>query len=172
MWALKLAAIDLQSLAQRYAQGRGLIWLDSSSRSKRFDRYSYLCIDPIESIPPVAKIGDLRRVLSFYTAGHIDHGPPFQGGLVGFFDYEFAELGPRKAMLPCNQGGAHCHFSLYDTIVAVDHYADRTWIISSGLEKGSRKPCKRTAQARIKCSQTRHPERTYISHACDESHLA
>ena len=149
MWAAKLAAIDLQSLAQTYARGRGLIWLDSSSRSQRFDRYSYLCIDPIESIPQVAKIGDLRRVLNFYTAGRIDHGPPFQGGLVGFFDYEFAELAPRKAMQPCNQGGAHCHFSLYDTIVAVDHYADRTWIISSGLEKGSSKPCKRTAQARI-----------------------
>ena len=149
MWAQKLAAIDLQSLAQTYAQGRGLIWLDSSSTSLRFDRYSYLCIDPVESIPEAAKIGDMRRALNFYSAGRIDHGPPFQGGLVGFFDYEFAELAPRKAMQPCNQGGAHCHFSLYDTIVAVDLYADRTWIISSGLEKGSSKPCKRTAQARI-----------------------
>ena len=149
MWALKLAAVDLQSLAQTYAQGRGLIWLDSSSRSLRFDRYSYLCIDPVESIPGVATIGDLRRSLNYYTVGRIDHGPPFQGGLVGFFDYEFAELGPRKTMQPCDLGGAHCHFRLYDTIVAVDHYADLTWIISSGLVKGSSKPCKRTAQARI-----------------------
>ena len=149
MWALKLAAIDLQSLAQKYAQGRGLIWLDSSSRSQRFDRYSYLCIDPVESIPAVAKIGDLRHTLKFYTAGRIEHGPPFQGGLVGFFDYEFAELGPRKAMQPSDPGGPHCHFRLYDTIVAVDHYADLTWIISSGFENGSRQPCKRTAQARI-----------------------
>ena len=150
MWALKLAAIDLQSLAQAYAQGRGLIWLDSSSRSLRFDRYSYLCIDPVESIPAVAKIGDLRRALNSYSAGQIDHGPPFQGGLVGFFDYEFAELGPRKAMQPRDLGSAHCHFRPYDTIVAVDHYADLTWIISSGFEKESSKPCKRTAQARIK----------------------
>ena len=149
MWAYKLAAIDLQSLAQTYAQGRGLIWLDSSSRSQRFDRYSYLCIDPVESIPGVANVGDLRRILNFYKADRIDHGPPFQGGLVGFFDYEFAELDTRKSMQPRDQGGAHCHFRLYDTIVAVDHYADLTWIISSGFEKGSSRPCKRSAEARI-----------------------
>ncbi|MDE2827309.1 MAG: anthranilate synthase component I family protein [Rhodothermaceae bacterium] len=149
MWALKLAAIDLQSLAQTYARGRGLIWLDSSSRSQRFDHYSYLCIDPVESIPGVENVDDLRRVLNYYPAGRIDDGPPFQGGLVGFFDYEFAELGPRKAMQPCDWGGAHCHFRLYDTIVAVDHYRDLTWIISSGFEKGSGKPCRHTARARI-----------------------
>ena len=149
MWALTLAAIDLQSLAQTYAQRRGLIWLDSSSRSLRFDRYSYLCIDPVESIPAVAKIAELRRALNSYSAGQVDHGPPFQGGLVGFFDYEFAEVGPRNAMQPYGQCGAHCHFRLYDTIVAVDHYANQTWIISSGFAKESSEPCKRTAQARI-----------------------
>ncbi len=149
MWALKLAAIDLQPLAQKYAQGRGLIWLDSSSRSLRSGRYSYLCIDPVESIPETAKIDDLRRVLNCYAAGRIDHGPPFQGGLVGFFDYGFTELDLQKVTNSLDRGSAGCHFRLYDTIIAVDHHADLTWIISSGFKKGSDKPCKHTAQACI-----------------------
>lgn len=150
MWALKLAAVDLQPLAQTYAQGRELIWLDSSSRSLQFDRYSYLCIDPVESIPATAKMDDLRSILHRYKAvGCVDDGPPFQGGLVGFFDYEFAENGFPKAMQTCSQGGANCHFRLYDTIVAADHHTSLTWIISSGFKNGSNKPCEDTAKARI-----------------------
>ncbi|MXX97393.1 MAG: anthranilate synthase component I family protein [Rhodothermaceae bacterium] len=150
MWALRLAAVDLQPLAQKYAQGHGLIWLDSSSRSLRFDRYSYLCIDPVESIPATAKMDDLRSVLHRYTTVRcMEDGPPFQGGLVGFFDYEFTENGSPIAIQTRNQGGANCHFRLYDTIVAVDHHADLTWIISSGFKNGSNKPCEDIAKARI-----------------------
>ncbi len=148
MWALKLPAVDLQPIAQKYAQGRGQIWLDSSSRSQRFDRYSYLCIDPIESIPASAKIEDLRHILSLYEARCIDDGPPFQGGLVGFFDYEFSGLG--CAIKSTNHTRASCHFRLYDTMIAVDHDDNVLWIISSGFKKRVYQPCKTTAWARIK----------------------
>ena len=150
MWALKLSEIDLQPLAQKYAQGRGLIWLDSSSESLRFDRYSYLCIDPIESIPASVKMRDLRRVLNFYRPGRIDYGPPFQGGLVGFFDYEFSEYDIQAAEVSCQHDQTGCHFRLYDTVIAVDHSDNLTWIISSGFKKGSVEPDKDIAQARIK----------------------
>ncbi|MCY4674309.1 MAG: anthranilate synthase component I family protein [Bacteroidetes bacterium] len=149
VWALKLAAIDLQPLAQKYAQGRGLIWLDSSSNIQRLGRYSYLCIDPVELIPAAANMDDLRFALGRYSAGHINQGPPFQGGLVGFFDYEFSELNSASASKSCNQSSANCHFRLYDTIIAVDHHADFTWIISSGFKCGAYEPCRHTAQANI-----------------------
>ena len=96
MWVLKLPAVDLQPLAQTYARGRGLIWLDSSSRSLRFDRYSYLCIDPVESIPATAKMDDLRSVLRRYTTVRcMDDGPPFQGGLVGFLITSLPKMVPQ-----------------------------------------------------------------------------
>ncbi len=154
MWALKLAAVDLQPLAQIYAHGRGLIWLDSSSKSLRFDRYSYLCIDPVESISSTAKMDDLRSVLHRYTTtGCIENGPPFQGGLVGFFDYEFAGNDFPIAIQASDQDDANCHFRLYDTIIAVDHYASLMWIISSGFKNGANKPCEDTAKARIHAIQ-------------------
>lgn len=149
VWALKLAAIDPQPLAQKYAQDRGLIWLDSSSNMQRLGRYSYLCIDPVESIPAVANTDDLRCALERYSSGHINQGPPFQGGLVGFFDYEFSELNSQNALKSCNQSRANCHFRLYDTIIAVDHHADLTWIISSGFTSGAYEPCRHIAQAKI-----------------------
>ncbi len=149
VWAQKLAAIDLQPLAQKYAQGRGLIWLDSSSNMQRLGRYSYLCIDPVESIPAAANTDDLRFALRRYSSGHINQGPPFQGGLVGFFDYEFSELNSQNTLITCNQSRANCHFRLYDTIIAVDHHADLTWIISSGFERGAYEPNRHIAQAKI-----------------------
>ncbi len=149
VWAQKLAAIDLQPLVQKYAQGRGLIWLDSSSNMQRLGRYSYLCIDPIESFPAAANTDDLRFALRRYSSGHINQGPPFQGGLVGFFDYEFSELNSRNTLVSCIQSRANCHFRLYDTIIAVDHHADLTWIISSGFKSGAYEPCRHIAQAKI-----------------------
>ena len=149
MWVLKQEAIELQPLALKYMQGRGLIWLDSSSRSQRFDRYSYLCIDPVESIPATATLQDLRHVLTRYSPGRIDSGPPFQGGLVGFFDYEFTGYGFSIGTHSSGQHHEDCHFRLYDTVIAVDHQADQTWIISSGFKEGSILPCETTAQARI-----------------------
>lgn len=41
------------------------------------------------------------------------------------------------------------HFRLYDTIIAIDHHASLTWVISSGLTSESLSPCQSTAQARI-----------------------
>jgi len=150
MWALQIPAVDITPLAQKYVHRRDLIWLDSSSKSQRLGRYSYLCIDPIESICPTAKIHDLREMLNVYNAGWIDDGPPFQGGLVGFFDYEFSKLGTRGTLDPTDPKHADCHFRLYDTIIAVDHYLDLLWIISSGFKRGVNQPCRATAQTRIK----------------------
>ena len=149
MWALELAAVDLQNLAQMYARGRDMIWLDSSSDGLRFDRYSYLCIDPVESISTEAKLDDLRSTLGLYKIGRIDHGPPFQGGLVGFFDYEFAKPDIQTATHYSKEECQNCHFRLYDTVIAVDHHANCTWVVSSGLKSGSCEPCRNTAEARI-----------------------
>ncbi|MCY4171741.1 MAG: anthranilate synthase component I family protein [Bacteroidetes bacterium] len=147
MWAVQIPAVHLQLLAQKYSTGRDLIWLDSSSKGHPFGRYSYLCIDPIESIPASAQIEDLRQTLNHHSALWIDDGPPFQGGLVGFFDYEFSGIGIKDTTQ--SNDGAHCHFRLYDTIIAVDHDTDLLWIISSGFKRGSREPCRATAQMRI-----------------------
>ncbi len=149
MWAVKLESTDLQPLAQMYAQGRGLIWLDSSSRTQRFDRYSYLCIDPIDAVSKAGKMDDFRQVLSRYSSKRIQDGPPFQGGLVGFFDYGYGGLHQRRMPPLTTRGCAECHFRLFDTIIAVDHHSDEMWILSSGFSKGESEPCKRLATARI-----------------------
>lgn len=146
MWARKSDAFDLQPLAQKYAQTPGLIWLDSSSGTSRFDRYSYLCIHPVESVRKTARLDDLRSIIKFYAAEPIENGPPFQGGLVGFFDYGIIESNTKHVT---HSGKANSCFRIYDTLIAVDHYANLAWIISSGLKKGSGRPCRDTAQARI-----------------------
>lgn len=153
MWAKKLAGFDLQALTQNYVLKHDLIWLDSASISLKSGRYSYLCIHPVESIPTSAILGDLRHRLQQYAARRIEHGPPFQGGLVGFFDYEFADQAPHHAAHFLEKKSARCHFRLYDTVVALDHHADCAWIISSGFTKGSYQPSRDTAEARINAVQ-------------------
>lgn len=122
--------------------------LDGAAQHDGQGRYSYLMADPVTvfrgnaTAPP-----DLFRAARDRMAQHrparVDGIPPFQGGLAGYFGYEF---GARFERLPATAAAAPATpdilLGLYDTVIAWDHAQQSAWLITAELG-GSR-----TASAR------------------------
>ena len=135
----------------------------------RIGRYSFVTADPylifksrgdvVElSLPatPVGKYGrrasmnrkplvKLRELLSNYRTARVDGLPPFTGGAVGFFSYDFAhqiEKLPRRALVDIDIPEAY--FVFVDMVIAFDHILDKAWVIvnpgAREQEMGFRRP--------------------------------
>lgn len=96
----------------------------------------------------------MRQVLersagSSLTGSFYRHLPPFLGGLVGYFDYETCtdRLLDRSPQRSEKRPGSI--FGLYDTLIAVDHRRDISWVISSGRCPETLKPDKTRAYEKI-----------------------
>jgi len=105
----------------------GVIDIEDRGRGKR-------TFAPTEqkSISPLRK---LKELLSAYRIDAPDNLPPFIGGAVGLLSYDFVhhfENIPRTATDDLNIPDAH--FMLVDTVIAVDHKRQKTFIISCPMD--------------------------------------
>ena len=145
------------------------VLLESARVNDRTGRYSFVTADPylvfrskgdtvdlLWSAAPDGKYGKraslkrkplvkLRELMMNYRTVPVDGLPPFTGGAVGFFSYDFVhqfEKLPRNAQ--DDLGIPESCFLFVDLVVAFDHVADRTWaIVNAGAreqEMGFRKP--------------------------------
>lgn len=145
------------------------VLLESARMSDRTGRYSFVTADPylifrsrgksVElDLPatPAGKYGKratmkrkplekLRELLSNYRTERVAGLPPFQGGAIGFFSYDFVhqfETLPRKAAADLDI--PESYFIFVDMVVAFDHVLDKSWIIvnpgAREQELGFRKP--------------------------------
>lgn len=166
--------IDLPALTPLAAleaiRGEGYpVLLESARKNDKIGRYSFATADPylifksrgdtVElSLPstPSGKYGrrasmerkplvKLRELLSNYRTGRVDGLPPFTGGAVGFFSYDFVhqfEDLPRRALADLDIPDAY--FVFVDMVVAFDHILDKVWVIvnpgAREQEMGFRKP--------------------------------
>ncbi len=143
--------------------------LESARVNEKTGRYSFVTADPylifrskgdtIElSLPatPAGKYGrratmkrrpllKLRELMSNYRTAHTPDLPPFTGGAVGFFSYDFVrqfEKIPRRAAADLDIPEA-C-FIFVDMVIAFDHVLNRTWVIvnpgAREQEMGFRRP--------------------------------
>lgn len=124
----EIAGLDPVSALRRLAGQPNLTFLDSAAQSGAFGRYSYLACDPFGSFE-IAEgqahwngqrlDGDpwhaLRGLLGQFPQEHRADLPPFQGGAAGFIAYE---------------ANAALHF--HDVVLAFDHCANKSWIVSTG----------------------------------------
>ncbi len=79
----------------------------------------------------------LRDIIASHKIESPPHLPPFIGGAVGLISYDFVhyfENIPRTAVDDLNIPDAH--FLMVDTVIAVDHKLQKTFIISCPLESG------------------------------------
>ncbi|MDJ0919557.1 MAG: anthranilate synthase component I family protein [Henriciella sp.] len=133
------AAIQMRSAAD-------LLWLDSADPNHPASQYSYLCFDAISKLtydgdtvridgqPHASEpLQALRDWIASFAAPHDPNGPPFQGGTAGYLSYDFAPacIPQFKSRHPAK--GHLLELFLYDTLIAFDHKADRTSVISAGL---------------------------------------
>jgi len=130
------------------------VLLESARISDKTGRYSFVAADPYlifqsrgESIElilpdtPAGKYGKratmkrkpivkLRELMNNYRTARVPGLPPFTGGAVGFFSYDFAhqfEKLPRKATVDPDIPEAY--FVFVDLVVAFDHLLNKKWVI-------------------------------------------
>jgi para-aminobenzoate synthetase component 1 len=143
--------------------------LESARVNEKTGRYSFVTADPylifrstgdtVELSLPAAPTGKygrratmkrkplqkLRELMANYRTGPAPGLPPFTGGAVGFFSYDFArqiERLPQKATNDLDIPEAY--FIFVDLVIAFDHVLNKAWaIVNPGAreqEMGFRKP--------------------------------
>ena len=140
----------------------GTLWLDSADSDHPSSRWSYLCVSPVSTLRVGAEQVDpgesdftnqaadgIRRWVRDTQVTRLPDGPPFQGGVAGYVAYDAASLflerfrsrhAPRSDLL---------ELSLYDTVLAFDLAARKTWVMSSGLATAGAPEDGALADARI-----------------------
>ena len=145
------------------------VLLESARVNDRIGRYSFVTADPylvfksrgdeVELILPQTPAGKygrraatrrqpllkLRELLNNYRTARVSGLPPFTGGAVGFFSYDFVhqlESLPRTAVADLDIPEAY--FVFVDLVVAFDHVQNRRWVIvnpgAREQELGFRRP--------------------------------
>lgn len=128
---------DPLELLERFAHRPCPALLDGAADHHDLGRYSYFSADPIATLRGVAGewpiLRDhLRATLDLHPA--IDPTlPPFQGGWIGWLGYELGAAFDRMLRAAADPLGLpDIALACYDWVVAWDHTAGRSWLISSG----------------------------------------
>jgi len=112
-----------------------LLFLDSSAQGS-LSRYSFLAADPVA----VARTPDAARNLLRPHQLPAAHGvPPFQGGVAGYLSYDWGADVEHVVRPPADRFTPQLPdavFALYDWVIAWDHLAKKSWIISTGIGEG------------------------------------
>ncbi len=111
--------------------------LESAAANDRWGRYTFLGFDPkmeITCLDGVMKAGDitlrtddpsaqLRQILTAYRSPRFDYLPPFTGGLVGYFSYDY--LGYSEPSVRCRvedtEAFRDVDLMLFDKVIAFDN---------------------------------------------------
>lgn len=119
--------------------------LESAQASEAWGRYSFLGFDPkleITCINGQMKIGDLtvqtknpsdyiRQILSRYKSPGFPYLPPFTGGLVGYFSYDY--LSYHEPAVKCevedSEAFKDVDLMLFDKVIAFDHLCQKIILI-------------------------------------------
>ena len=121
--------------------------LESAQANETWGRYTFLGFNPRELITckdGILKIGDekiettdpsaeLRRIMSGYKSPRFDYLPPFAGGLVGYFSYDYLTYSEPTAK--CNvedeEGFKDVDLMLFDKVIAFDNLKQKIIVIEN-----------------------------------------
>ncbi len=119
--------------------------LESAADSERWGRYTFLGFDPaldITCLDGEMKVGSLRmqtddpsgvlrQILSDYTSPRLPGLPPFTGGLVGYFAFDYLGYSEPSVRMEIEDSE---HFQdvdvmLFDKVIAFDHFRQKIILI-------------------------------------------
>lgn len=124
--------------------------LESASQDEQWGRYSFLGFQPkkeITCLNHVLKIKDLesgtidtkyvahpskdlRKLLEEYKSPQIEGLPPFTGGLVGYFSYDYIKYSEHKLSLTHPTEFNDMDLMLFDSVICFDHYKQKLILIT------------------------------------------
>jgi para-aminobenzoate synthetase component I len=118
------------SLAARLRGEKNVTLLESVMRHEHLGRYSFLACNPAQTLRNVS-LDEVRVCLDANQMETVSGLPPFQGGLAGYFSYEFSRTMETHTQIPnfeklCPDLILH----RYDTIISFDHLQEKAWIVS------------------------------------------
>jgi para-aminobenzoate synthetase component 1 len=157
-------SLDAWGVARRLADSPHLLFLDSAQSHPTLGRYSFVTADPFEWIesrgncvtiagqkqPTGNPFMVLAERLTRYQITPQPELPPFQGGAAGLFGYNLChhiERLPRPAIDEFQT--PDLAIGLYDWVIAFDHAANRSWLISTGLPEVRIRHRRQKARARF-----------------------
>jgi para-aminobenzoate synthetase component 1 len=160
---------DPVAWCRAFADRPGLALFDSALRHERLGRYSFLGIDPFARLEadragvrlngadcggdPFEAIG---KLCARYGVEPQPDLPPFQTGIGGYFGYALrhhVERVPSHAR--SDIAWPDLILGLYDLVLAVDHVAERAWLLASGYPETTSAARRDRAEARIAWARER-----------------
>ena len=131
-------APDVEGALARLRHLPHCVLLDSARRTDKLGRYSFLAADPFTFFTRPADdrsaLDELAAQLANFAAPRVDGLPPFQGGALGLFSYEFGQSFERLPPPRCDEFGVPgLAVGFYDVVLAWDHQQDQAWIVSHGF---------------------------------------
>ena len=119
--------------------------LESVTEKEKWGRYTFLGFDPKMEITCVngeMKAGNirlktanpaefLRQLLADYKSPHFDYLPPFTGGLVGYFSYDYIRYQEPSVERQVQDSEAFkdLDLMLFDKVIAFDHFRQKIILI-------------------------------------------
>ncbi|MDR2532446.1 MAG: anthranilate synthase component I family protein [Oscillospiraceae bacterium] len=135
--------------------------LESAEDSKRWGRYTFLGFDPkmeISCLNGVTTINGksktenpnvaVQKILNEHKSVKFDYLPPFTGGLMGYFAYDYAKYSVPELKLdaPDDEKFNDVDLMLFDKIIAFDNFKQKITLIvnirTENLEEGYEKGIK------------------------------
>jgi para-aminobenzoate synthetase component 1 len=160
-------APDPLATCSRLAALPHVVFLESAAPSPHVGAHSFLAADPVAVLRCDRGVPDplawARTALAAHATAPIVGLPPFQGGVAGYWAYEW---GAALERVPPAGGDdvpvPDAVLGLYDWVIAWDHGAGRAWIISTGIGergkgKGERRAAERLAWVRARLTATPAP---------------
>ncbi len=121
--------------------------LESAQANETWGRYTFLGFDPkleITCLDGMMRMGTLevrpdspsrylRQILASYKSPRFDYLPPFTGGLVGYFSYEY--FGYSEPSVRCGAADTEnfkdVDLMLFDKVIAFDHLRQKIILIAN-----------------------------------------
>jgi len=122
--------------------------LESAEDTKTWGRYTFLGFDPTMEITCLNGLMNInsnetksfktdnpnkqiQEILSLYNSVKFDYLPPFTGGLVGYFAYDYAKYAEPSLKLdaPDKEYFQDVDLMLFDKVIAFDHYKQKIVLI-------------------------------------------
>ena len=127
--------------------------LESAGADMRWGRYTFLGLDPKLSITCIDGLlrygntqertkdpsGKMREILAGYRSPKLPELPPFTGGLVGYFAFDYLGYSQEKARYECEdtEGFYDADLMLFDKVIAFDNACQKIVImVNVKLEEG------------------------------------